>query len=227
MDSAEAGCDAETVPEMSFAVLGSGEAGEEMNDKPPYTCLRCEHVWTPKRLRVGKPRQCHGCKTPLWNTPRIIKHFGKSITVFLRMISVETDKCIEWPFGKTFGGYGRVYDKNSGGNRRAHVASWEITNGRKSPKGMNICHTCDNPPCINPKHLFLGTHLRNMQDAAAKGRIAKGERVRQAILSSAAVRFIRTSGRGMKLKELSRMFGAHISTICSVRNGVTWKHIEM
>lgn len=57
---------------------------------------------------------------------------------------------------------------------RAHVASWLLHFG-PVPAGMYVCHRCDNPPCCNPNHLFLGTHKQNLQDMRLKGRGAKCE----------------------------------------------------
>lgn len=53
---------------------------------------------------------------------------------------------------------------------KAHRLAWEIVNRTSVPKGMCVCHTCDNPPCVNPAHLFLASHSENMLDKAAKGR---------------------------------------------------------
>lgn len=76
--------------------------------------------------------------------------------------------CWEWQRAKDKHGYGRMDD--GGSTKLAHRIFWERAHG-PTPDGLNVLHHCDNPPCVNPAHLFLGTQEDNMQDAAAKGRI--------------------------------------------------------
>ena len=84
-------------------------------------------------------------------------------------IDINVDKgsgCWLWLLSKAFG-YGNF--KVNGKTKRAHRVAWEEFNG-PIPEGMNVCHTCDNPSCVNPEHLFLGTQYDNLQDMKQKGR---------------------------------------------------------
>jgi hypothetical protein len=82
------------------------------------------------------------------------------------------DGCILWTKGMDALGYGRLWV--NGQCLLAHRWAWMQENG-PIPEGMCVCHHCDNPSCINPGHLFLGTHQDNMSDMAAKGRSEHGE----------------------------------------------------
>ena len=77
------------------------------------------------------------------------------------------DGCHIWTGALSVKGYGCTNINGKG--VRAHRASYTIYNG-KIPYGLIVCHRCDNPPCVNPAHLFLGTHLDNEQDKLIKGR---------------------------------------------------------
>ena len=85
---------------------------------------------------------------------------------FWRMVDVgEPDEC--WPW--TGGGdrYGKIKVRRM--SVSAHRFAWQVANG-PIPDGMSVLHTCDNPPCCNPSHLFLGTNSDNMRDMVTKGR---------------------------------------------------------
>ena len=83
----------------------------------------------------------------------------------------KTDGCWLWTGGLTTSGYGILYTSKQDKPRRrlAHRLMYEIEHG-PIPDGLFVCHRCDNPPCVNPDHLFLGTASDNMQDMLSKGR---------------------------------------------------------
>ena len=85
------------------------------------------------------------------------------------------DDCWEWKGGISGNGYGTFWLERQ--SFRAHRVFYELFIG-KIPNGLLVCHTCDNPKCVNPNHLFLGTYKDNMQDAVKKGKLlgARGDR---------------------------------------------------
>lgn len=137
------------------------------------------------------------------------------------------DCCWVWQ-GSQFGntGYGQIQYR--GYPVRAHRLSWELIVG-PIPEGLHVCHTCDNRLCINPRHLFVGTHKDNMDDMRRKGRenFAKGERVGVSKMTEDQVLEMRrlwATGQH-RICDLARMFGlTHVPVICIIRRK-TWKHI--
>jgi len=83
---------------------------------------------------------------------------------------IKKDGCWEWAACTNESGYGIFHTGKK--TDRAHRVSWILTNG-EIPSGLFVCHKCDNPPCTNPDHLFLGTNKDNVDDMIAKGRNSK------------------------------------------------------
>lgn len=135
----------------------------------------------------------------------------------------KTKDCWEWTGSKQHG-YGQFQHK------RAHRVSWEIYNGPIT-KGLLVCHTCDNPPCVNPDHLFLGTPKNNMQDAMIKGRLPgghgpKGIKCGKAKLTEEQVLQIRTEYPIIKsIRKLANKFNISRANIQFIIHRITWKHI--
>lgn len=96
---------------------------------------------------------------------------GVASRFWSKVASSDLLTCWEWTASRGPDIPGRNYGKFGvdGGARFAHRVAWVLTHG-PIPEGMDVLHRCDNPPCCNPSHLFLGTHTDNMRDRSAKGR---------------------------------------------------------
>lgn len=106
-----------------------------------------------------------------------------------------------------------------------HRVSYELHCG-EIPKGMHVLHKCDVPYCVNPAHLFLGSHQDNMADKERKGRgnQPKGERNGNAKLTADDIRSIRTSSE--TLKSLAARYGVSFGLIGHIKRGQAWNHIN-
>jgi hypothetical protein len=133
----------------------------------------------------------------------------------------QVGECIEFTGYKDRNGYGQVTIK--GVTQYAHRASYEAAVG-PIPEGLKLRHTCDNPACIRPEHLIVGTQADNMRDKVDRDRQHKGTDFSTAKLDDDKVRFIRQSK--LKLRELSEMFGVSQGVLSEVRRGLRWSHVK-
>ena len=137
------------------------------------------------------------------------------------------NECWLWLTGKTKAGYGSFWFE--GINWQAHRMAYLLANGPFDMK-LHILHSCDIKLCCNPKHLFSGTHLDNIQDKVKKGRQAKGEKVShsgetngRSKLTKVDVKDIRVKSKaGISRSELSRQYSVTKQSIGHIVNRQTW-----
>jgi hypothetical protein len=150
-------------------------------------------------------------------------------------IKDEKSGCWIWQ-GKSRTGTCRLYGriKVDGISTPAHRYSWELNNQQKIPDGMLVLHRCDNPECVNPDHLFLGTHQDNMDDMKKKGRQAKGEKLNHprakgsnnglAKLDENLARQIFAESGSQR--SLAKKYGVSQTVIHNIKTKKTWRHIH-
>ena len=173
---------------------------------------------------------------PMGIYPRksLLERFGAKIN------KGEPDECWLWVGARNPSGYGKI--KAHGGFLAAHRVAFALAHGPILP-GMCVCHSCDNPPCCNPAHLFLGTNKDNTLDAIAKGRIAIGRRCGaythpenrprgsshgNAKLNEALVVAIRRDGlAGISRKAIAEKYQICQSNVSLILLGKAWGHVAL
>lgn len=151
----------------------------------------------------------------------------------------KTEYCWLWTGGTGKNGYGRFWVDNRLVN--AHRFIWEITNG-KIPDGYYVCHKCDIRNCVNPEHLFLGTHNDNMRDMVNKNHSTKGNRHSSKLYPELVLRgenhpmakltnmnisqIKELNSNGLNSYEIAKQFNVGRKTIQNILRKKSWKHIK-
>lgn len=133
------------------------------------------------------------------------------------------DDCWEWIGRKGRRGYG-VFGSNSK-RESAHRLSYRLHRGA-IPRGLLVCHHCDCPSCVNPHHLFVGTHSDNIRDACRKGRPLRGSRHPRAKITEANAIQIREQFKaGTSAKMLGKAFGISEVAVRAILSRRNWRHV--
>lgn len=136
----------------------------------------------------------------------------------------KTDSCWLWHGTRGISGHGQV--RHNGRPDLAHRVSYMIHKG-PIPEGMVVRHKCDNPPCVNPYHLELGSAADNMRDKMIRNRQAKGESQGFAKFTNETVKEARRlRAEGWTYLQLEKHFGVSRQTISHACRGNTWKHVK-
>lgn len=193
---------------------------EQINNIPLLQRCGNRACFNPRHLEKNIPTRIPKQPAPtLSGRPRCQK--GTGATQLVSLSNTNTDNCVLWPYTIGSSGYGIATC-----NKRtmpAHRAAWIINKG-EFKKELEVCHKCDNRPCVNMRHLFLGTHHENMQDCADKGRHHGGP---QPTLTAAQVQEIRSIHRpgikGFGCAVLARRYGIHESTMTRILKGKKYR----
>lgn len=149
---------------------------------------------------------------------------------WIKVDQAEPDECWPWNRSRRKHGYGQFRVRVGESPQISSRVAWRLTRG-EIPEGLAVCHRCDNPPCCNPNHLFLGTTADNTADMVAKQRHAMADvaavgelvqRVRR--LSDAQIveaRQLREAG--LSYRVIAAQYGVQHTTIMRLVNGTHWK----
>lgn len=146
-----------------------------------------------------------------------------------RVNKISINGCWDWTGALFSDGYGGFWDTTK--TRKAHRWSWEYHNRKIIPSGMLVLHICDNRKCVNPDHLWVGTHDDNMKDMSKKGRASRkgipryGEDNPNSKLTNEQIQeiLVKWNGRLESQRSMARRMGVHYDTINRIIMGTSWK----
>jgi hypothetical protein len=181
-----------------------------------------------EKKRPSDPRKF--CSTACYHKPRPAEHKSNEERFWSKVN--KSDSCWLWTSGQNGSGYGQFNVKDAITGKRsprlAHRFSYLLHHG-SIPCGLCVLHNCpdgDNPRCVNPAHLYLGTRRDNNQDAVRKGQRAIGNRFPQSKLTVRTVQEIRQrAATGESDKALAVAFGVNVAQINRVRHRKAWTHV--
>ena len=155
-------------------------------------------------------------------TPRAIKPLAQRLAA--KTAPADERGCVLFTGFRDSRGYGFIGQGRAGlRSIPAHRAAWEVTNG-PIPVGLHVLHKCDNPSCVNPKHLELGTAADNMRDKVTRGRQLRGGQIHNTKLTVEKVRAILKDPRSNSA--IGRAYSVSSATIGEIKRREIWKHID-
>lgn len=188
----------------------------------PRICGTCGKTFavTPSALKNGEG---HFCDIDCYNSSK-----KRPVEVRFWECVERTETCWLWRGTIDAKGYGTFF--HTGKSHLAHRVAWELCRG-EIPEGLLVCHNCpgpqgDQPLCVNPNHLFLGTYRDNTQDAIRKGTMSIGERNANSRLTAQDVKDIRAAyATGQTAGRLAAIYHVHRHTIWMIVRGKSWSHV--
>lgn len=192
------------------------------------TCCVCGKEFHKKPRDIARGRGQY-CSLPCHMSGRVSKNAEARLQETREDIALrfwakveKGDGCWLWVGSKQSGGYGSF--TNNQVSQIASRAAYQLIHG-DIPSDLQVCHRCDNPPCCNPAHLFLGTNKENAQDAAKKGRM-RGDAHSTVFTEVGVIAILQRVYAGESKQSIAIDYGASPKTITSLVRGDRWKHLE-
>lgn len=186
--------------------------------KRRFCSKKCWHAWNAENMKSFNEKRFQ------WKTANEEEKIQKLKENYEKHV-VRKDGCWKWSGVKDKDGYGQLacgYHRQT----KAHRVSWGLYKG-EIPEGMKVCHQCDNPSCTNPDHLFLGTIKDNAKDMSNKLRGTNGTKNLHAKLNENDIPGIRKRlSDGESFYRIAHEFGVKPTTIWSIRENKSWRHVE-
>lgn len=135
-------------------------------------------------------------------------------------VSVESDECIPWPFGKTKGGYGTMMVR--GHRTTAHREMCRLAHGEPPASKLDAAHSCGRRDCCNPRHLRWATRTENAGDRVTHGTAARGSRAYQTTITETMAREIVELLKSKKPSEIAKKLGVSRAVVKSISAGCSW-----
>ena len=185
-------------------------------------CIGCGSVWKDYPSRLLRQTFCSSACANESKRRTLEERFWKYV--------MKADDCWPWIGTTNHDGYGVLRTRLESGRRQstfAHRVSWQMHYGEIT-EGLEVCHKCDNPPCVKPEHLFLATHIENIRDATVKGRMRglRGELNWNAKLTDKMVLEIHLmTSQGVSRTAIAKHFNVSTALISAIARRQIWKHV--
>lgn len=151
----------------------------------------------------------------------------KTTEYILEVLAADTEQCVEWPFARDPNGYGRMTTNNPTGSSLAHRVVCYEAHGAPVCDETAVLHLCNNPPCVNPRHLRWGTQAENIGQAARDGRMVRGSMHYTTHFTDSDVVTIRKryADGGCSLRSLAAEYDVTNAAIEKIVKRRTWRHV--
>ena len=209
---------------------GTFEGREPSPHSSECVCEECGKDFVkPYRMSDKRKRKGQYCSAVCLERRRDNKRNTVLETRFWSKVRVAgPDECWEWQAQLSKAGYG-CFNYKRGKTPLAHRISFMLKNGYLPDPEVLVCHSCDNPKCVNPRHLWLGDNRANHEDCVAKGRhsplpVSRGSAVNTAKLTEDQAREVLNSP--LSNKQLAQKFGVTGTAIRLIRIGKNWSHLQ-